>query len=59
MSASFCPHYEDFFHVPGVRNILSCRDRFFELKKYVYFCDPEHVLIEEEKRLDVSITLPF
>ena len=38
------------FHVPGVRNILSSRDRFFELKKYIYFYDPEHVLTEEEKK---------
>ena len=38
------------FHVPGVRNILSSRDRFFQLKKYIYFCDPEHVLTEEEKK---------
>ena len=38
------------FHVPGVRNILTSRDRFFELKKYIYFCDPEHVLTEEEKK---------
>lgn len=36
--------------MPGVRNILSSRDRFFELKKYIYFCDPEHVLTEEEKK---------
>ena len=37
------------FHVPGVRNILSSRDRFFELKKYIYFCNPEYVLTEEKK----------
>ena len=36
--------------MPGVRNILSSRDRFFELKNYIYFCDPEHVLTEEEKK---------
>jgi len=38
------------FRVPGVRNILSSRFCFFELKKYIYFCDPEHVLTEEEKK---------
>ena len=38
------------FHVPGVRNILSSRNHFLKLKKYIYFCDPEHVLTEEEKK---------
>lgn len=36
--------------MPGVRNILSPTDHFFELKKYIYFCDPKHVLTEEEKK---------
>lgn len=47
---SLTPPRTKMFHVPGVRNILSSRDRFFELKKCIYFCDPEHELTEEEKK---------
>ena len=38
------------FHIPGVKSILKSRKRFFELKSYIYFCDPEHELSEEESR---------
>lgn len=36
------------FHIPGVANVLSSRKRFFQLKSYIFFCDPENERTEEE-----------
>lgn len=38
------------FHIPGVKNILRSRKRFFQLKSYIFFCDPDHEQTEEEKQ---------
>ena len=38
------------FHIPRVKSILKSRKRFFKLKSYIYFCDPEHEPSEEESR---------
>ena len=38
------------FHIPGVKSLLKSRKRFCKLKSYIYFCDPEHELTEEESR---------
>ena len=38
------------FHIPGVKNILRSRKRFFQLKSYIFFCDPDHGQTEEEKQ---------
>jgi len=34
------------FHMPRVKSVLSSRKHFFELKSYIFFCDPEHELTE-------------
>ena len=38
------------FHIPGVKNILRSRKVFFQLKSYIFFCDPDHEQTEEEKQ---------
>ena len=38
------------FHIPGVKNILRSRKGFFQLKSYIFFCDPDHEQTEEEKQ---------
>ena len=38
------------FHIPGIKSVLSSRQRFFELKSYIFFCDLEHELTEEKSR---------
>lgn len=38
------------FQIPGFKNVLSSRKRFFELKSYIFFCDPEHQRSEEERK---------
>ena len=38
------------FHTPGVRNIFPSRKRYFQLKKYIFFVDPEHERTEDETR---------
>lgn len=38
------------FHIPGVKNILRSQKRFFQLKSYIFFCDPDHGQTEEEKQ---------
>lgn len=38
------------FHIPGVKNVLRSRKRFFQLKSYIFFCDPDHEKTEEEKK---------
>ena len=35
---------------PGTRNIFSSRKRYFDLKKYVSFVDPDHEKTEDEAR---------
>ena len=35
------------FHTPKIRNLFSSRRRLFQLKKYIYFVDPRHVLMED------------
>lgn len=30
------------FQIPGFKNVLSSRKRFFKLKSYIFFCKPEH-----------------
>lgn len=32
-----------------MKNILKSRRRYFQLKSYIYFCDPDHEQTEEEK----------
>ena len=34
------------FHIPRVKSVLTSRKHFFELKSYIFFCDPEHELTE-------------
>ena len=38
------------FHTPGVRNIFPSRKRYFDLKKYIFFVDPDHEKTENEAR---------
>ena len=38
------------FHTPGIRNIFSSRKRYFDLKKYISFVDPDHEKTEDEAR---------
>ena len=44
---SIRPEYED-FHT-NIRNLFSSRKRLFQLKKYICFVDPRHVLTEDER----------
>ena len=37
------------FHIPGVKNILGSRRRFFQLKSYIFFCDPDIQQTEEKQ----------
>lgn len=37
------------FHTSNIRNLFSSRKRLFQLKKYIYFVDPRHVLTEDER----------
>lgn len=37
------------FHTSNIRNLFSSRKRLFQLKKYIYFVDPWHVLTEDER----------
>jgi len=37
-------------HIPGVKNVLRSRKRFFQLKSYIFFCDPDNEQTEEEKK---------
>ena len=36
------------FHT-NIRKLFSSRKRLFQLKKYIYFVDPRHVLTEDER----------
>lgn len=38
------------FHTSNIRNLFSSRKRLFQLKKYIYFVDPRHVLTEDERK---------
>lgn len=38
------------FHIPGVKNVLCSKKRFFQLKSYIFFCNPDHEQMEEEKK---------
>jgi len=38
------------FHIPGVKNVLCSQKHFFQLTSYIFFCDPDHEQMEEEKK---------
>ena len=38
------------FHTPGMRNLFSSCKRYFDLKKYISFVDPDHEKTEDEAR---------
>ena len=38
------------FHTPGIRNVFPSRKRYFDLKKYISFVDPDHDKTEDEAR---------